>query len=219
MSEAKILVVDDEPQIRRVMRTTLTSRGYAILEARSGEQAMEMMRSERPDLVVLDVNMPGMGGLEACREIRRNSDVPVIVLTVRHTEQDKVRALDAGADDYVVKPFSPRELMARLRAHLRRTDPQSERLIQGDIVLDRAGRVVSVDGGNVELTGKEFDLLAYLLENRGRVLTRDLLLDRVWGLEFPGGTRTVDVHIGQLRRKLGRPDLIRTVRGVGYKAV
>jgi DNA-binding response OmpR family regulator len=162
-----------------------------------------------------------MDGFEVCRAIRGRSQVPILMLTARDEEPDRVVGLEVGADDYLTKPFSPRELAARIKAILRRTEPQAgaEVLSLGDVTLNRETHDVTIDGRNVELTAKEFDLLAYFLANPGAVLSRDILLDRVWGVEYPGGTRTVDVHVAQLRRKLGRPALIRTLRGSGYKAV
>jgi len=147
--------------------------------------------------------------------------VPILMLTARDEEPDRIIGLEVGADDYLTKPFSPRELVARMKAVLRRSEPQERRDVfsMGDVVLDRESHDVTVDGKPVELTAKEFELLAYFMANTGVLVSRDLLLDRVWGLEYPGGTRTVDVHVAQLRRKLGRPDLIRTLRGAGYKAV
>jgi DNA-binding response OmpR family regulator len=161
-----------------------------------------------------------MDGFEVCRAIRSRSSVPILIVTARDEEPDRVAGLELGADDYITKPFSPRELVARVKAILRRSEPMPRDpiLTLGDIVVDLQGREVSVAGRPVELTAKEFDLLACLLENPGIVLSRDTLLDRAWGTTYPGGTRTVDVHVGQLRRKLGRPSLIRTVRGAGYKA-
>jgi len=171
---------------------------------------------------VLDVGLPGKDGFDICRAVRQRSTVPIVMLTARDEEADRVAGLEVGADDYVTKPFSPRELAARIKAVLRRTEPNGpspDRLELGDIVLLREAREVTVADETVELTGKEFDLLAYLVENAGIVLSRDQLLDRVWGISFAGGTRTVDVHVAQLRRKLGRPDAVRTIRGSGYKAV
>ena len=163
MTSAIILVVDDEPQIRRVMRTTLTSHGYTVLEAKNGEEALESIRAQRPDLILLDVNMPGMSGLDVCREIRHTSEVPIIMLTVRNSEQDKVLALDAGADDYVVKPFGAEELMARIRAALRRATPAEsvEPFTSSELSIDFEKRVVTVKGKTVRLTPKEFELLRH----------------------------------------------------------
>jgi DNA-binding response OmpR family regulator len=172
-------------------------------------------------MIVLDVGLPGIDGFDVCRELRRRSQVPILMLTARDEEVDRVAGLEVGADDYVTKPFSPRELAARIKAILRRSEPQppADMLTLGSLVIDRNAREVTVDGGQVELTAKEFDLLACLTENAGFVLTRDRLLELVWGFDFPGGTRTVDVHVASVRRKLGCPELIRTVRGSGYKAV
>jgi DNA-binding response OmpR family regulator len=165
-----------------------------------------------------------MDGLEVCRQIRARSSVPVVMLTARDDEVDRLAGLDVGADDYIGKPFSPKELVARMKAVLRRAEPHREQreeqlLLLGDVVLWRSAREVTVAGNRVELRMQEFDLLAYLMENRGLVLSREVLLERVWGLQYAGGTRTVDVHVAQLRRKLARPELIQTIRGAGYKAV
>jgi DNA-binding response OmpR family regulator len=171
-------------------------------------------------IVVLDIRLPGIDGFDVARVLRRKSDVPILMLTARDEEPDRVAGLELGADDYLTKPFSPRELVARMKAVLRRTDGRSAEdvLTLGDVMLNRDAREVTVEERPIELTTKEFDLLAALLENPGIVISRDQLLDRVWGMTYPGGTRTVDVHVAQLRRKLARPDLIRTVRGAGYKA-
>jgi DNA-binding response OmpR family regulator len=163
-----------------------------------------------------------MDGLDVCRRIRARSSVPIVMLTARDEEADRLAGLGAGADDYIGKPFSPKELVARMKAVLRRSEPADgaeASLMLGDVVVDRVGREVMVDGATVDLRPKEFELLAYLIQNRGAVFSRDTLLERVWGYDYAGGTRTVDVHVAQLRRKLARPDLIRTVRGAGYKAV
>ncbi len=223
MSDAKILVVDDEPQIRRVMRTTLTSRGYMIVDARSGEQGLEILQSQRPDLVILDVNMPGMGGLEACREIRRNSDVPIIMLTVRNTERDKVRALDAGADDYVVKPFGIEELLARIRAALRRS-PAAQAvgpIDTADLQIDFEARRVLVRNEPVRLTPKEFELLRQLAGNAGKPVPHRRLLQSVWGPDYGEETEYLRVFINQLRKKIEpdpqHPRYIITEPWVGYR--
>jgi two-component system KDP operon response regulator KdpE len=223
MSSANILVVDDEPQIRRVMRTTLTSQGYTITEARSGEEALEMLRSERPDLVLLDVNMPGMGGLATCREIREHSDIPVIILTVRNAEKDKVQALDAGADDYVVKPFGIEELLARIRAALRRSSA-AEPLAPvdtPDLHIDFESRKVLVQGRPVRLTPKEFGLLRQLVANPGKPIAHRSLLQAVWGPDYGEETEYLRVFINQLRKKIEpdprHPRYICTVPWVGYR--
>jgi DNA-binding response OmpR family regulator len=172
-------------------------------------------------MVVLDIGLPGMDGFEVCRRIRARSAVPIVMLTARDEEPDRVAGLELGADDYVPKPFSPRELAARIKAVLRRSEGGGEAdvLTLGDVEVRRHAREVTVAGEGVELTGKEFDLLTFLFEHPGIVFTREQLLDRVWGMTYAGGTRTVDVHVAQLRRKLGRPELVRTVRGSGYKSV
>ena len=214
-----LLLVEDETSIGALVRSYLERDGYRVVWVRSGEEALVELSRHAPRLVVLDVGLPGMDGFEVCRRIRSHSTVPVMMLTARDEEPDRVAGLELGADDYVTKPFSPRELAARVKAILRRTDGATppEELVAGSVVARRDAREVTVDGSAVELTGKEFDLLAFLLEHPGIVFSREQLLDRVWGLTYPGGTRTVDVHVAQVRRKLGRPDLIRTVRGAGYK--
>ena len=219
----QLLLVEDDPSIGALVTAYLEQTGYRVAWARSGEEALSSFEQHRPRLVILDIGLPGQDGFDVCRELRARSPVPVLMLTARDEEVDRVAGLEVGADDYVTKPFSPRELAARVKAVLRRTDPPLQRpagrLELGDVVLDPAAREVTVAGEPVELTGKEFDLLAYLLENAGIVVSRDQLLDRVWGMSYAGGTRTVDVHVAQLRRKLGRPEAIRTFRGSGYKAV
>ncbi|HYL86757.1 MAG TPA: response regulator transcription factor [Candidatus Angelobacter sp.] len=223
MSTANILVVDDEPQIRRVLRSTLSAQGYVIFEAKTGEEALDSMRKDRPDLVLLDVNMPGMGGIEACREIRRGSDAPIIMLTVRNAERDKVAALDAGADDYVVKPFGIEELLARIRAALRRYAPgdalppfQSK-----DLTIDFETRQVVVRDRAVHLTPKEYDVLKHLVANQGKPLTHRRLLQAVWGPDYGEETESLRVVINQLRKKLeaepARPKYIVTEPWVGYR--
>jgi two-component system KDP operon response regulator KdpE len=218
VSGATILVVDDEPQIRRVMRSTLSTRGYVITEANNGEEAIESVHKNRPDLVLLDVNMPGIGGLEACREIRRSSDAPIIMLTVRNAERDKVLALDAGADDYVVKPFGIEELLARIRAALRRYSPGEEvpPFISKDVTIDFESREVTVRGRNVHLTPKEYDVLKHLVANQGKPLTHRRLLQSVWGPDYGEETENLRVVINQLRKKIeidpARPKYILTPR-------
>ena len=216
-----VLLVEDELSIGSLVRTYLQRDGYAVVWVRSGEEGLAELGRHPIRLVVLDVGLPGIDGFEVCRRIRSTSQVPIVMLTARDEEDDRVAGLEVGADDYVSKPFSPRELMARVKAILRRAEPKPSEdvLTLRDVELRRDAREVRVAGAEVELTTKEFDLLAFLVENAGAVVSRERLLDRVWGLEYPGETRTVDVHMAQLRRKLGRPDLIRTVRGSGYKAV
>jgi DNA-binding response OmpR family regulator len=218
----QLLLVEDEEAIGLLVSAYLEKSGYRVAWVRSGEDALMSLERVRPRMVILDIGLPGQDGFDVCRGIRARSTVPILMLTARDEEVDRVAGLEVGADDYVTKPFSPRELAARVKAVLRRTDPGPNamaRLELGDVVLDAQAREVTVAGEPVELTGKEFDLLAYLLENVGIVVSRDQLLDRVWGMTYAGGTRTVDVHVAQLRRKLGRPDAIRTLRGSGYKAV
>jgi len=223
MSSATILVVDDEPQIRRVMRATLASKGYEITEARSGEEALEKLRGQQPNLVILDVNMPGIGGLEACREIRERSDVPIIMLTVRNGERDKVQALDAGADDYVVKPFGIEELLARIRAALRRTnasDPLPP-VNSPDLQIDFESRKVLVRGQPVRLTPKEFGLMRQLVANAGKPISHRSLLQAVWGPDYGEETEYLRVFINQLRKKIEldpkNPRYIRTEPWIGYR--
>jgi two-component system, OmpR family, KDP operon response regulator KdpE len=223
MSGATILVVDDEPQIRRVLRSTLSSRGYVITEAKTGEDAVELVRKNKPDLVLLDVNMPGIGGIEACREIRQSSEAPIIMLTVRNAERDKVLALDAGADDYVVKPFGIEELLARIRAALRRYAPGDTvpPFISKDIALDFESRRLTVRGNDVHLTPKEFDVLKHLVANQGKPLTHRRLLQSVWGPDYGEETENLRVVINQLRKKIesdpAHPRYIVTEPWVGYR--
>jgi two-component system, OmpR family, alkaline phosphatase synthesis response regulator PhoP len=216
-----ILLVEDEPSVGELVRGYLSRDGYRVVWVRSGEEALVELDRHPFRLVLLDIGLPGKDGFEVCREMRRRSEVPIVMLTARDEEPDRIVGLEVGADDYLTKPFSPRELVARMKAIFRRTErhEHSGRLELADVVLDRDSHDVTVSGRLVELTAKEFDLLAFFLANAGVVVSRDILLDRVWGQEYPGGTRTVDVHVAQLRRKLGRPDLIRTLRGAGYKAV
>ena len=216
-----ILLVEDEEDIATLVRTYLERDGFRVLWAtRSSEGALALEQHEIR-LAILDLQLPDGDGLDLCRAIRDGSRLPVVIVTARDEEIDRITGLELGADDYVTKPFSPRELVARVHAVLRRTEPEDEDgpVTAGDVVLEHGSRTVYVAGGEVELTGMEFALLAYLLAHPGIVMSRDRLLERVWGISFPGGTRTVDVHVAQLRKKLDRPDLIRTVRGSGYKAV
>ena len=220
MMAGTVLLVEDEPSVGELVRGYLTREGYRVIWVRSGEEGLAELDRHQVRIVLLDIGLPGKDGFEVCRDIRGRSQVPILMLTARDEEPDRVIGLEVGADDYLTKPFSPRELVARMKAIFRRTEPQEhrDRFSLADVSLDRESRDVTVDGKPVELTAKEFDLLAFFMANAGVVVSRDLLLDRVWGQEYPGGTRTVDVHVAQLRRKLGRPDLIRTLRGAGYKA-
>jgi two-component system KDP operon response regulator KdpE len=223
MISAKILIVDDAQQVRRVLRTALSSEGYTTYEAASGEEALDAIRAAAPDAILLDVNMPGMGGLEACREIRRTMDVPILMLTVRNSERDKVLALDAGADDYVVKPFGMQELLARIRAALRRRTARGKvtSFAAKDLKIDFEARVVAVRGRDVHLTPKEFELLRHLVLNAGKPLTHRRLLQAVWGPDYGDEPEYLRVMINQLRKKLEsdptRPKLILTEPWVGYR--
>ncbi|HKW65557.1 MAG TPA: response regulator transcription factor [Candidatus Acidoferrum sp.] len=223
MTSGKILVVDDEPQVRRVMKVTLTAEGYTIFEAQNGGEALDLFRAERPDIVLLDVNMPVMDGLATCKEIRKSSAVPIIMLTVRSAERDKVLALDAGADDYVVKPFSTPELLARIRAALRRTNSpdKSPPLSSKQLRIDFEARRVVVRGREVHLTPKEFELLGELVVNQGKPLTHRRLLQAVWGPDYGDEPEYLRVTIYQLRKKIevdpAHPRLIITEPWVGYR--
>jgi DNA-binding response OmpR family regulator len=216
-----VLLIEDEESIASLVRAYLERDGYKVVWARSGGDGLAELPRHAVRMIVLDIGLPDVDGFEVCRQIRSRSSVPILMLTARDDEIDRVAGLEVGADDYVGKPFSPRELVARIKAILRRVDGEGpqERLVLGDIELNAAAREVRVAGQPVDLRAKEFDLLAFLMENRGVVVSRDTLLDRVWGMEYAGGSRTVDVHVAQLRSKLGRPNLIRTIRGAGYKAV
>jgi two-component system KDP operon response regulator KdpE len=223
MNSASILIVDDEPQIRRVLRTTLSSQGYTVAEARSGDEALEQIRGHRPDLILLDVNMTSSSGFEVCREIRGSSDIPIIMLTVRNSERDKVQALDAGADDYVVKPFGSEELMARIRAALRRAAPVESLppFISNDLKVDFEKRSVLVKGQPVRLTPKEFELLHHLVTNRGKAQAHRRILQAVWGPDYGEETEYLRVFINQLRKKIEpdprHPRYIHTEPWIGYR--
>ena len=215
----QILVVDDDPSLRELLRTTFELVEERVEEAASAEEAIEAIARTRPDVVVLDVGLPGIDGTEICRRLRAADDwTPILFVTARDEEVERVLGLEMGADDYLVKPFSPRELVARVKAVLRRgqTGAAGQVLQTGAVTLDPDRRQATVDGRAVELTATEFDLLAHLMRSPGRVFTRDQLLSAVWGYEAAAGTRTVDVHVSQLRTKLGDSSPIRTVRGVGY---
>jgi len=220
----RILIIEDEHHIADLVRTYMNAAGFEAVWVQSGESALDEVSRSSFDLVVLDIGLPDIDGFEVCRRLRSRTAVPILMLTARDDEADRVAGLEAGADDYVVKPFSPRELVARVNAILRRTGGSGQASFDqvircGDVVLDRSSHEVQVKGTPVELTTREFDLLAALLSHVNVVMHRDRLIEIVWGGEYPGGTRTVDVHVAQLRRKLGEPDLIKTVHGVGYKAV
>lgn len=221
----KVLVVDDEEHIVELVAMYLNKEKLVVVTASDGPAAIEQFRKESPDLVILDIMLPGIDGLEVLKELRRTSPVPVIMLTARESEVDKVVGLELGADDYMTKPFSPRELVARVKAVLRRSQPQEERhevLERSGLTIDSERRLVEVHGkGEVQLTAREFDLLYVLAANSGTVLSRDRLMEKVWGYEYTGDTRTVDVYIRHLREKFGddaeNPRFIETMRGVGYR--
>ena len=225
MSAGRILVVDDEPQIRRIMRTTLTGAGYEVDDAKTGEEALEKLRDYHPDLVLLDINMPGMGGLAACREIRAGAGVGIIMLTVRNTEKDKVEALDAGADDFINKPFSTPELLARIRAALRRVPASQQssaaQIRIGDLVIDFVGRTVFNGVRSSHLTPKELDLIRYLTSHANQAVAHRELLQAVWGPDYGDQVDYLRVFIRNLRKKLerdpDRPEYIATEPWVGYR--
>jgi two-component system, OmpR family, KDP operon response regulator KdpE len=224
MSAGRILVVDDDPQIRRVMRVTLTGQGYEVDDAKSGESALEKIRDQRFDLVLLDMNMPGMGGLEACRSIRSHSEIGIIMLTVRDSEGDKVEALDAGADDYVTKPYNPPELLARIRAALRRTPSMQEptgRVRLGSVEIDFDARHVSAAGKRVRLTPKEFELLRYLVGHANKTVSHRELLQNVWGPDYGDQVDYLRVFVNQIRKKIepnpATPTFLITEPWVGYR--
>ena len=217
-----VLVVEDETSIASFVALYLKNAGYGIRTVGTGQEALDALARERPDLIVLDLMLPDLDGLEVCKRVRQSSDVPILMLTARDEDVDKIIGLEVGADDYLTKPFNPRELVARVKSILRRSVPerrelQTRQITHGKLEIDAGRREVQVDGEEVQLAPKEFDLLWELLDHRGLVLTRDQLLERVWGYTFAGDTRTVDVHVRQLRRKLGEASPIVTVWGVGYK--
>jgi two-component system, OmpR family, alkaline phosphatase synthesis response regulator PhoP len=217
-----ILVIEDETSIASFVAAYLRNAGYTVATAASAQAALLQLANEVPALVILDLNLPDGDGVELCRRIRKTSDVPILMLTARDEDIDKIIGLEVGADDYMTKPFNPRELVARVKSILRRAAPErrrteSEELQHGDLTINAGKREVHVVDEEIRLAPKEFDLLWELLDHRGIVLTRDQLLERVWGYTFAGDTRTVDVHVRQIRRKLGDASPIVTVWGVGYK--
>jgi DNA-binding response OmpR family regulator len=221
-SPATILVVEDESSIASFVALYLKNAGYAVKTAATGTDALAQVAAEKPALVVLDLMLPDIDGIEVCKRIRQTSDLPILMLTARDEDIDKIIGLEVGADDYLTKPFNPRELVARIKSILRRATPErnareSEVIEHGDLRVDAGRHEVHVGDEEIQLAPKEFDLLWELLDHRGLVLTRDQLLERVWGYTFAGDTRTVDVHVRQLRRKLGDASPIVTVWGVGYK--
>ncbi len=221
----KILIVDDEPTLVATLRYSLERDGFEVISADNGESAVSSARSHRPDLIVLDLMLPGLDGLQVCRTLRREMQVPILMLTAKSEEIDKVLGLELGADDYVTKPFSMREVMARVRALLRRADAPSAgtglTLTAGAILVDMRKREASREGAPVALKPKEFELLAFLMQNRGQAFTREQLLEKIWGYDFAGDSRTVDVHVSWLRQKIEnhpqKPVRIVTVRGLGYR--
>ena len=226
MPSDTILAVDDEVHILELISFNLKAAGYHVVTALTGEEALKRCEVERPSLVLLDIMLPGIDGLEVCRRLkgdRMTSNIPIIMLTARGDEVDKILGLELGADDYITKPFSVRELAARVKSLLRRVAPQQESepqtLRSGDIMIDITNYEAFKGGEKLSLTLKEFELLKVLVLSRGKVLTHDFLLDRIWGYEYYGETRTVDVHIRHLRQKLGEEPYIETVRGVGYRFV
>jgi DNA-binding response OmpR family regulator len=226
VAKGEILIVDDEPNIIRLISMYLEREGFGTLAARSGSEAIEMVTRHNPSLVILDIMLPDVDGWEVCRELRRTSDVPIIMLTAREADEDKIVGLELGADDYVTKPFVTRELIARVKAILRRvrtapaTEPETLMDI-GDLTIDTAKREVKLHGETIQLRAKEYDLLAELARRPGVVFTRDKLLQDVWGYDFPGDSGTIDVHVRRLRAKLNddssNPTFIETVWGVGYR--
>src|SRR5215212_8115179 len=217
-----VLVVEDEQSIASFVAMYLRNAGYDVQVAPNGRDALAKAEAASPSLIVLDLMLPDIDGIEVCKRVRQSSDVPILMLTARDEDVDKIIGLEVGADDYLTKPFNPRELVARIRSILRRATPdrrdrESETLEHGDLHIDAGRREVRVGDEEIQLAPKEFDLLWELLDHRGLVLTRDQLLERVWGYTFAGDTRTVDVHVRQLRRKLGEASPIVTVWGVGYK--
>ena len=217
-----VLVVEDETSIASFVALYLKNAGYGVQAVGTGRDALTRVQTDKPALIVLDLMLPDIDGIEVCKRIRKQSSVPILMLTARDEDVDKIIGLEVGADDYLTKPFNPRELVARVKSILRRAtpeerEPQARQLRHGDLFVDAGRREVRVGETEVQLAPKEFDLLWELLDHRGLVLTRDQLLERVWGYTFAGDTRTVDVHVRQLRRKLGDASPIVTVWGVGYK--
>jgi len=227
MADNKVLIVEDDANLLETLKYNLRKEGYDVVTASDGEQAIEVARREKPDLIILDIMLPRISGFEVCRILRKEMTAPILMLTAKADEMDKIVGLEIGADDYMTKPFSMRELLARARAMLRRTkmagapvaEPSSLKI--GNLEIDIARHRASLSGAALELSPKEFDLLAFLAKNKGLVFSREQLLEKVWGYDYAGDTRTVDVHIRWLRQKIevdpGRPGRIVTVRGTGYK--
>ena len=221
MDTLKILVVDDESRMRKLVKDFLTKKNFQVLEAGNGEEAMDIFYEEKDiALIILDVMMPKMDGWEVCREIRKNSKVPIIMLTARSDERDELLGFDLGVDEYISKPFSPKILVARVEAILRRTGQNNPEdvISAGGIVIDKAAHLATVDGKPMELSFKEFELLTYFLENQGIALSREKILNSVWNYDYFGDARTIDTHVKKLRKKLGdKGDYIKTIWGMGYK--
>ncbi|WP_018703473.1 response regulator transcription factor [Anaeromusa acidaminophila] len=224
MEKTKILIADDDKQIRQLLALYFEKEGFAVVEAADGTEALRFYEEQKPQLLLLDVMMPGQDGLEVCRRVRRVSEVPVILLTAKGEDEDRINGLDLGADDYITKPFNPREVVARVKAVLRRSQHnwrEEESLQYDELDVNLAERSVRVAGVEVELTAKEMELLWYLAKHPGRVFSREQLLEAIWGYEYFGDTRTVDTHIKRLRQKIAAGQTgawdIRTVWGVGYK--
>lgn len=221
MERLKILVVDDEARMRKLVKDFLVKAGYVVLEAQDGNEAMEVFYANKDiSLLILDVMMPHMDGWEVCREVRSSSQIPIIMLTARSDERDELQGFELGVDEYISKPFSPKILVARVEAILRRSLGQNEeaKLEEGGIVLDKAAHVVTINGEPVELSYKEFELLAYFMENRGIALSREKILNSVWNYDYFGDARTIDTHVKKLRSKMGeKGEMIKTIWGMGYK--
>ncbi|MBE5851818.1 MAG: response regulator transcription factor [Lachnospiraceae bacterium] len=221
MDKCKILVVDDESRMRKLVRDFLTKSGFEVLEAADGIEALNVFDANQDiALVILDVMMPGKDGLQVCREIRQTSQIPVIMLTAKSDEQTELKGFDLGADEYISKPFSPRILVARVEAILRRTNqqPAETQLESGGVLLDKAAHRVIIDGKEIDLSYKEFELLTYFMENQGIALSREKILNSVWDYDYFGDARTIDTHVKKLRSKMGeKGDLIKTIWGMGYK--
>jgi two-component system, OmpR family, alkaline phosphatase synthesis response regulator PhoP len=224
MAKEKILVVDDERNIVELLKYNLEKEGYEVLSAYDGFEAVNLAKQDRPDLIILDIMLPGQGGLEVCRILRKETKIPIIMATAKGEEIDKILGLELGADDYVTKPFSPRELVARVKAVLRRTSSKAEEkdeLVFEDLTINLVKHEIRLKGEEVDLKPKEFDLLKLLATNPGKVFTRDFLLEQLWGYDYLGDTRTVDVHMRRLRQKIeedaANPRFLKTVHGIGYK--
>jgi two-component system response regulator MtrA len=222
-SKGKVLIVDDDAALAEMLTIVLRNEGFEPLVCATGDRALPMMREHRPELVLLDLMLPGMDGIDVCREIRAESGVPIVMLTAKNDTVDVVLGLESGADDYIVKPFKPKELVARIRARVRRYDePVPEQLELGDLSIDVAGHTVRRDGQTINLTPLEFDLLVCLARKPWQVFTREVLLEQVWGYRHAADTRLVNVHVQRLRAKVEKdpeqPEIVLTVRGVGYKA-